>query len=129
MAKDIRKICKKCGARFRAKSKRTVYCKSCKKILAKKSQKRANRKRELNSTHELLKDMEKERWYESLKTRINYDPYKDYYPHCDEHYNVNIGHRNTDIFTRKHDDENWYNYHEKIKDLRKEMGLKKHFFR
>lgn len=126
--KTFKKICKKCGVEFRG-ARNSQYCTSCRKIQDKNSKKREDRKRQLNTKHELLKDEEKEKYYERLKTRINYDPYKDYYPHSDEHYNENIGHRNTDIYTRKHDDESWYMYHEKIKELRKKTGLKKYFYK
>ena len=115
--KTYTKVCKDCGVEFEG-VRNSQYCPECKVARRKKTHKRYNRKRILRSNHEELKDEIRNKRYGILKTRINYDPRKDYFEHDDERYNGNLGDDYNDIYSRKHEDEDWYKYHLKLKELK-----------
>ncbi len=117
------KTCTDCGKRFRAKSKRVRLCSTCRKEHKKASQKRANRKHRMNKTHQKLLDELKDKRYGYLQTRIHYNPNKDYFEHDDERYPGNLGDDYNDIYSRKNEDEDWSQYHYKLRNLKKNLGI------
>lgn len=125
--KKFRNVCKECGKRFRASSKRERFCPTCKKERNKANRKKAKRNQTYNREHQKLLDNYYDKCYATLETRINYNPNKDYFEHNDEAYNENIGDDYNDIYSRKCDDEDYTQYHYKLQKLKKNLGINRRF--
>lgn len=116
------KKCQECGKEFEGYN-HAKYCPECRKIRHNKQKNRNKRKVRINNEHNKLLDKEDEKYLQRLHDRIIYDPKKEYIPHMDEWYNENIGDRKNNIYSMKHDDETWYEYHQKLKKLKRRYGL------